>query len=176
MTFISPLFILFISIVIFVNYILPPRFRYLVILIAGLVFVGFYNIESLIAVLLFTLFNFYLAKLILNNKALFIFGIAVNVLAIILFNYFNTTTNGLHFSFTLISFQIDKFIVALGLSFYSLQNIAYLTEVYSKRMTAETNLTKYMLYSVFFPKFISGPVMLPVDFISQIDNLSLIHI
>ncbi len=170
MTFISPLFILFITIVIFVNYLLPPRFRYVFILSVGLVFVGFFNIESLIAVLLFTLFNFYLAKLILNNRALFIFGLAVNALAIILFNYFNSTTNGLHFSFTLISFQIDKFIVAFGLSFYSMQNIAYLTEVYSKRMIAETKLAKYVLYSVFFPKFISGPVMLPVEFISQIDN------
>ena len=112
MTFISPLFILFITIVIFVNYLLPPRFRYVFILSVGLVFVGFFNIESLIAVLLFTLFNFYLAKLILNNRALFIFGLAVNALAIILFNYFNATTNGLHFSFTLISFQIDKFIVS----------------------------------------------------------------
>ncbi len=170
MTFISPLFFLFISLVISINYFLPHRFRYVFILISSILFVGFYNIESLAAVILFSFFNYVLAKYIRNNKWLYLLGIIVNSAAIVMFNYFSTSSNGLIFSFTLINFQIDKFILALGLSFYSLQNIAYITEVYYNRLQPESTICKYFLYNMFFPKFISGPIILPGEFIPQIEN------
>ena len=49
-------------------------------------------------------------------------------------------------------------IVPVGLSFYTLQIIAYLTDVYRKKIAAQRNLFKYALFISFFPQIIQGPI------------------
>ncbi|MCW3085629.1 MAG: hypothetical protein JWP12_2995 [Bacteroidetes bacterium] len=170
MVFNSVLFLLFLLILIPVNYFLPKRFRVTLLVLSSAAFIGYYNVESLVAVLVFSAFNFYIAKRISGNRALYIAGVLINAYAIIMFNYFHATRNGFDFSYTAISFNLQSFIIALGLSYYSLQNIAYLTEVYYKRLQPQTNLEHYVLYASFFPKVISGPVLLPGEFFPQIST------
>jgi D-alanyl-lipoteichoic acid acyltransferase DltB (MBOAT superfamily) len=153
-----------------VNYLLPQRFRSYFLLLCSCVFIGYYNIESLITVLVFSLFTFYISRKTRGNRFLYIAGILLNTYAIIMFNYFFATRNGLGFSYSVISFNVNSFIIALGLSFYSLQNIAYLTEVYFNRWQPELSLKNFALYNSFFPKVISGPVMMPREFMPQIDR------
>lgn len=172
MTFISPLFFLFLFIVISINYFLSPRYRVYLILISSFIFIGFYNIESLSVLLFFGLFNFFLAKIIKENRLLFILGIAINALSILMFNYFISSSDGLHVSFSLINFKLDKLLLALGLSFYALQNISYLIEIYFNRMQPEKEMSKYLLYISFFSKIISGPILFPQEFIPQIGKNS----
>ncbi len=173
MTFTSPLFLVFLIFAVSINYALPQRFRHLFLILCSFVFIGFYNIESLLAVLVFSLFNFFLAQSVKGNRFLFLVGLFVNAGAILLFNYFNTATNGFVFTFSSIHFNLDCFIIALGLSFYSLQNIAFLTEVYYERIKTENSLYNFILYTSFFPKVISGPVMLPAEFFPQINRNSI---
>jgi alginate O-acetyltransferase complex protein AlgI len=173
MLFNSPFFFIFLTVVVGLNYFLPQRFRLYLLVLASFVFIASNNYESLLALLLFSLFNFYVAKKIIGNRVLFLFAVFVNIAAIVMFNYFIESPFGLSFSFFYSSFDVNSFILALGLSFYSLQNISYLTEVYKGRLTPETNISKYMLYSGFFPKAISGPIMLPHEFIPQIDKAAI---
>ncbi|MGQ0829085.1 MAG: MBOAT family O-acyltransferase [Bacteroidota bacterium] len=173
MTFNSPLFLIFLAFTISINYLLPQRFRYKFLVLTSLVFIGFFNLESLTTLVIFSLFNFYIAKKISGNRLLYLTGISFNVVAIVLFNYFNLSPKGLLFFISTIHFSIDSFIIALGLSFYTLQNIAYLTEVYFQRLQPEKNISKYILYCSFFPKIISGPVMLPNEFLPQIDKATI---
>ena len=170
MNFNSPIFFIFLAFVVIINYALPSRFRCLLLVPAGLIFIGFYNIGSLFTLLVFSVLNFYIAKKIIGNRALYVISIFINAFAIILFNYFNLGQKGLYFAISTINFNINSFIIALGLSFYSLQNIAYLTEVYYQRIQTENSILKYILYCSFFPKIISGPVMLPNEFLPQIDK------
>lgn len=170
MNFNSPVFLLFLFIVVTVNYLLPQRFRSCFLLLCSLLFIGCYNIESLAAVIVFSFFNFYISKNVSGNRLLYLAGIILNSYAIIMFNYFYATKQGLGFSYSAISFNMNSFIIALGLSFYSLQNIAYLTEVYFKRWQPEISLKNYVLYNSFFPKVMSGPVMMPREFMPQIDR------
>ncbi len=170
MSFISPLFFLFVGVVVGVNYFLPSKFRHPFLLLSSFVFIGFYNIESVVALLLFSIFNFYLARFINANRFLYWLGIIINAGAILLFNYFIA---GNRFTVSFINFQVDKLLLALGLSYYSIQNIAYLTEVYKQRMSPETNLSKFMLYHCFFPKIVSGPIVLPAEFIPQIGTVAI---
>ena len=51
-------------------------------------------------------------------------------------------------------FKPETIIFLLGISFYTLQNISYLLEIYSKRIKEIPSFLDYTLYSSFFPKFI----------------------
>lgn len=170
MNFNSVQFLLFLIVAVTINYILSPRYRSLFLVCTSLFFIGYYNVDSLIAIACFSFFNFYFAKKVIDNRLAYIAGIAVNVIAIVLFNYLSSSDRTVHFYFSGIQFSVESVVIALGISFYSLQNIAYLTEVYFKRLVPESSFTKYMLYAAFFPKIISGPVELPHEFIPQIES------
>ncbi|MCW3104030.1 MAG: hypothetical protein JWO09_2470 [Bacteroidetes bacterium] len=158
-----------------INYLLPERFRSFFLLFCSLAFIGYYNIESLLAVLVFSLFTFYISRNIRGNRLLYIAGILLNAYAVIMFNYFFATRQGFDFSYAAISFNVNSFIIALGLSFYALQNISYLTEVYFGRWQPELSFKNFVLYNSFFPKVVSGPVMLPREFMPQIDRNVITH-
>src|SRR4051812_34469925 len=116
MIFNSPVILLFLIAVITVNYFLSPLFRSFFLLAASFIFIGYYSLESLLALIVFSGFNFYIAKKIAGNRLLYIAGLVINAYAIILFNYFHVTRQGFDFSYSFISFNIGSFVVALGLS------------------------------------------------------------
>ncbi len=173
MTFNSPSFFLFLFIVVTVNYLTPTSFRSKLLVFASFVFIGLYNFESLLTLLFLSSLNYYLAKKVVANRFFYVFTVALNVCAILLFNHFSTFNTGFGFSVFSAHFSTDKFFIALGLSFYSLQNIAYISEVRFGRMIPETNIINYFLYCSFFPKIISGPVMLPAEFFPQVEKTTI---
>jgi D-alanyl-lipoteichoic acid acyltransferase DltB (MBOAT superfamily) len=53
-----------------------------------------------------------------------------------------------------------------------LQNIAFLTDSYFKRLKFKTTFLEFSLYAVFFPKILTGPIEFPKEFIPQIQSLN----
>lgn len=51
-----------------------------------------------------------------------------------------------------------SFIVPLGISFYTLQLISYMADVYMERITPEKNIAKFILFASFFPQLLQGPI------------------
>lgn len=51
-----------------------------------------------------------------------------------------------------------SFIAPLGLSFFTVQIIAYLVDIYHQKITAEKNPLKYALFISFFPQIVQGPI------------------
>ena len=49
-------------------------------------------------------------------------------------------------------------IVPLGISFYTLQIISYLVDIYQGKIAAQRNLAKYALFVLFFPQIVQGPI------------------
>ena len=170
MAFNSPLFIGFLLMVVLLHSILSPRYRLSFLVFASFVFIGYYNLESLYVLLFFTLFNFFIAKKISLYKYFYHAGLVANVAAILLFNYINASHSGYRFYLSEIAFDASAWIVTLGLSFYSLQNIAYLSDVYYGRTLPETSILKYMLFTSFFPKIMSGPIIHSRDFLPQVSG------
>jgi alginate O-acetyltransferase complex protein AlgI len=170
MAFNSTLFILFLVSVIIINYFISSRYRISFLILASFIFIGYYSIPSLFTVLFSSLFNFYIAKKIQQKRHWYYLGLGVNISAIILFNYFNISHADYQFQFSEIRFDAASIVMALGLSFYSLQNISYISDIYFKRTEPVTDVTKYVLYISFFPKILSGPVLLPQEFFPQMNN------
>lgn len=170
MNFNSPLFFAFLAGVILVNYFLSAKYRSNFLLFASFVFIGYYNIASLVFVLAFSLINFFLAKKVNNNKALYLQGIAFNIFSLLITNYLSLKNSTHYFQFDSFNFSIPHIVFALGISFYSLQNIAYLTDIYNKQITPYASVGDYALYNAFFPKLISGPLMPVQEFIPQINK------
>ena len=57
------------------------------------------------------------------------------------------------------SFSIGKILVPVGISFYTLQAVSYLLDVYWKREKAETNFLRVLLFLTFFPTLMEGPIL-----------------
>lgn len=51
-----------------------------------------------------------------------------------------------------------NFLLPLGISFYTLQSVGYVIDVYRGRCRADTNFGKYLLFVSFFPQIIQGPI------------------
>lgn len=61
-------------------------------------------------------------------------------------------------------------IVSIGISFYSLQMLGYVVDVYKGKEKVEKNFIKYILFVSFFPFVISGPIQRSDVFLKQINE------
>src|SRR5260221_940773 len=59
-------------------------------------------------------------------------------------------------------------ILPLGLSFHTFQSLSYTIEVYRGRFRAERHLGKYALYVMFFPQLVAGPIERPYNLLPQL--------
>jgi D-alanyl-lipoteichoic acid acyltransferase DltB (MBOAT superfamily) len=55
-------------------------------------------------------------------------------------------------------FAIPRFILPLGISFYTFQTMGYLIDVYRGKTAAEKNLARFALFVAFFPQLALGPI------------------
>ena len=53
---------------------------------------------------------------------------------------------------------LSRLIVPVGISFYMLQALGYVIDVYRGTIAAERNLARYALFVSFFPEIMSGPI------------------
>ena len=56
------------------------------------------------------------------------------------------------------SLNIPKYLMPIGISFYTLQAIAYLFDVYHEKIPADRNLLRVALFLSFFPQIVEGPI------------------
>ena len=54
---------------------------------------------------------------------------------------------------------VDDIIVPVGISYYTLILVAYVVDVYRKITTVEKNFFKYLLFAIYFPQLLMGPIV-----------------
>lgn len=84
----------------------------------------------------------------------------LGILVVLKYSYFIARMFGVIFSFSMASsgFLILKFMVPLGISFYTLQAISYLIDITRSKTAAQHNIAKLGLYLIFFPSIMEGPI------------------
>jgi alginate O-acetyltransferase complex protein AlgI len=66
------------------------------------------------------------------------------------------------------SLPVLRVILPVGISFYTFEAINYTVDVYRRRIKAERSLPNFMLFILFFPHLIAGPIVRAGDFLPQI--------
>jgi alginate O-acetyltransferase complex protein AlgI len=159
-------FVLFTILVLGVYYFLPRRSQNYWLLLASIAFILSWDWQFAIALAVITIVNYLVAlRVRLNDqgrRGLLWAGIGFNVLALLFFRaanfflpQFETLLGGLGISTQTGGLQI---LIPLGLSYYVLQAISYLVDVYRGQLTAESDLIDFTLYLAYFPKLIAGPI------------------
>lgn len=163
-TFIN--FLMLTALAVAVYYLLPLRPQNIWLLFVSYCFIVSWDWTFAVVLGLITALNLLLAPhLRINNqgqRGLLWLGIVFNVLTLIFFRaagFFLPELEALLESMGLSTetggFQI---LVPLGLSYYTLQTISYLVDVYRGQLKAESDFVNFALYLAYFPKLLAGPM------------------
>ncbi len=128
-------------------YVLPKDRRWLALLAASIAFYGFADFEGLPALAWMILTSWLFARKIRQNRGLLVTALAGSILP-----YW------FHLGSQVIGKSLPGIFLPLGLSYLSLQIIAYLADCFAGKTEPETDLLQYMLFIAFFPQVVQGPI------------------
>jgi alginate O-acetyltransferase complex protein AlgI len=170
---------LFIPIVFFINFFLIKNRinnKYFLIF-SSLCFYSIFNIVFLPLLIFSILINYFISlkikyylssKKYLSKRFLF-FGIFFNISILIVFKYTNFLINNVNF-FLDEKISLINLIYPLALSFFSIQQIAYLIDNYQEPTFKTPTISDYFFFISFFPQLIAGPIVLYKNIANQIEN------
>lgn len=150
-------FILFMPIVVGVNFLIPRKYRYIWLFFASSFFYLSQDVRCM-PVLACCIGTTYVSGLLLQRgseikrKGVLACCILLNVSTLLLFRYS----------------YLKSLLVPIGLSFYSLQAMGYVIDVYRHRIEAERNLARYAVFVSFFPTVLSGPIQRGTGLLQQL--------
>lgn len=194
MSFISINFAFFVILVLLLYYIIPIRYRWIVLLAASYIFYALAGVKYIAFIFLTSLSTYGIARYVekidvkvknhirdnkdtltkedkkmlktmakSNQRWLLFLCLLINVGVLFIlkygdffiayFNYYRLTLTG---NINLI--PQPNFILPLGISFYTLQAVGYLVDVYYGKCKAEKNFFKFALFISFFPQILQGPI------------------
>lgn len=166
MLFNSIEYFLFFTIVVIIYYILPFKFRWILLLAASVFFYMYLAPSYIILAAVIALNDFSAAKLMVKfplKKKIFLWQSLIIDLGILFtFKYFNFFSVNITKLSELIGWNYSPFLLEVllpaGLSFYIFKSISYTFDVYRDNYKAENNIGKYFLFIIFFPEVLSGPI------------------
>ena len=178
MLFNSLTFIIFFVSVVTVHFLLPHRFRWMLLLAASCVFYMAWN-PSLIALIIFSCaFNhiyshrIYRARSQKYKKRLLVVVLLVNFGLLFVFKYLTFINETFMYLFDAagIPYKFPGFdiILPLGISFFTFQAVGYVTDVYRGELAPEKNFFKLVLFITFFPQLVAGPIERAASLLPQL--------
>lgn len=141
---------------------------------ASLFFYGWWNPAYLSIIIISMLFNYAVGTALsakIKSKTLLIVAIAINLLALVYYKYFNFFIDSLNVLADT-DIHLEKIVLPLAISFFTFQQIAYLIDTY-KGETREYNFLSYCLFVTFFPQLIAGPIVHHREMLPQFAKNSL---
>lgn len=103
-------------------------------------------------------------KLKYNNKKkrVMFFSVILHIGILVIIKYtsfFLNNINSILEQLNLIyRFEVPQFILPLGISFYTLQALSYLIDIYRGKIKADQNIGRLALFLSFFPQIMEGPI------------------
>ena len=181
MIFTSINFLLFFPLLTLLFYLTPLKWRSLLLLVASILF--YLNMSPLYLLLLLGVgtSTFLFTKAIANTKnekkkyTFLLTNVILILLPLFFFKYFGAINNycltmlsqtGLHWPLPEL-----KFLLPVGISFYTFVGIGYTIDVYNEEVEAEKDFGIVMLFISFFPLILSGPIERASNMLPQFKNL-----
>ncbi len=89
-------------------------------------------------------------------------GVSSSFVVLFFFKYFNFVSESIARVFQSFSIPMNpvtvRFLLPIGISFYTFKAVSYILDVYRGDMTSERHFGYYALYLSFFPDLVSGPI------------------
>ena len=178
MVFNSIEFLIFLPIVVLLFYLLPHKWRWLMLLAASCVFYMWF-VPKYILILLVTIVIDYSAGILMERyadqhklkKTFFVISIVSTLAVLLVFKYLNFLTANLDqlcASLGMETHLLTHIILPIGLSFHTFQSMSYVIEVYRGHQQAERHFGYYALYVMFFPQLVTGPIERPGNLLHQL--------
>jgi len=178
MLFNSLHFLLFFPLVVGAYFALPQRFRWIMLLAASYYFYGSWKVEYLILIV-FSTFVAYLtgigiagANSSTTKRLLLSVSLLINLGILFTFKYFNFFSHSI--SATLQHFSIMhnlpelRFLLPVGISFYTFQVLSYTVDVYRGKIEPEKHFGIFALFVSFFPQLVAGPIERSTNLLPQL--------
>jgi alginate O-acetyltransferase complex protein AlgI len=173
-------FLIFLAIVAAVYWLTPRRWngvRIWWLVIASFHFYAAWSAELAFLVAGTTVADYALARLMDRTtnprarKALLLTSLGMNLGILAYFKYKNFFLGSLNAMFETAgvpgSFDALSIIVPFGISFYTFEAISYAVDVYRRKIPAERSLPRFLLFILFFPHLVAGPIVRAGDFLKQ---------
>ncbi len=161
-------FVFFLPLVVIIYYLIPQKFRWILLLAASYYFYMSWKVEYIFLILISTIIDYsaglWMERMPSQRKRLpfLILSLATNLGLLFFFKYFNFATTNLNLLFQQFAISRElpmmKFLLPVGISFYTFQTLSYSIDVYSGRQKAERHLGYFALYVSFFPQLVAGPI------------------
>ena len=177
MIFSSVFFIfVFLPVVLLAYFLVPKKFKNVVILIASLIFYAWGEPIYIVLMVFSILFN-YLSGLeiddckergdVLKGKIAFWMAVGVNLGILGFFKYEGFVVENLN---RILPFDISMPALALpiGISFYTFQTLSYIIDVYKGNVKVQKNVINFGTYISMFPQLIAGPIVRYADVEGQL--------
>lgn len=185
MAFNSIDFLIYMLIVVSVYYTLPLKVRHIWLLLASWFFYMCWN-PKYIVLLLFATIVSYACGLMLEaisikytdkgigvrlKRWIVAGGICANLGMLAFFKYYDFAFQTLESILALLGIQFHvaplKYLLPVGISFYTFQVVGYIIDIYRQNIKAEKNFFRYALFICFFPQIGSGPIARAKDLLKQ---------
>lgn len=176
MTFTSFYYLIFLTVVAVLCYVLKPKLRNILLLAACYLFYGLFGIKYLPVLLATTLVG-YGGGLIIQlapagrRKGWLTLALLLDFGLLFVFKYFNFFAAAFTELLSAAGIPIVErglsLLLPVGISFYVFQTTGYLIDVYRKNIPAERNFIDFALFSSYFPGLVSGPIQRAGEMLPQ---------
>lgn len=154
----------FLPIVLVIYYIVPKKWKNIILLIASLLFYFYGEPKYIVLMILSIIMTYIFGILIEKNKntqkakMYLIISICISVGLLIYFKYTNFIIKNIQIWLTN-KIEFIHIILPIGISFYTFQMISYLIDVYNGKAKVQKNILKLATYVSLFPQLIAGPIV-----------------
>lgn len=153
-SFISFYFLAFVFLLVLIYYLTPKKERWIVLLAGSCAFYSIIGFHPMLTVIL-SAFIVYLAGLLIESagkekkkkQRLYLSAVIIVLLSVLIFTK----------CYSLFGWNF-KYVIPVGISYYTFSAISYLADVYWRKDQAEKNFFKLLLFLLFFPKILQGPI------------------
>ncbi len=180
MLFDSPVYIIFLIVAVTVYWRLGRLGQNRFLLAASYLFYGWWDYRFLGLILLSTVVDYYCALGIENartefrRRMLMAASVSLNLAFLGYFKYFNFFADSLHGALLSVGIETSPRVLNIllppGISFYTFQAVAYMVDVYNRRLTASRSIVDYALFISLFPHLIAGPIQRPGHLLPQVQT------
>lgn len=140
--------------------------------LASLVFYGWWDVGYVPLLVGSILFNYFLGGYLLRSPSRYVlaFGVACNLLLLGYYKYTGFLVHTFSDAFGL-NWTIDAIVLPLAISFFTFQQIAYLSDAHDG-VVKEHDFINYALFISFFPQLIAGPITHHGEMLNQFKDSS----